>query len=121
VVDDVPVWCLEHQVSLEHVVQTTTTNFGALPIVKCWCCNCNINDFAGVTFHSDANYVYWTVREPGPYAKYRFDKSQYNSTVALAVRQHAELVLSQQQAASDVADDAVSVATLDDLMDVVVM
>lgn len=90
-VDGIPIWNCEKGASMHHLAQSiwglVTHNAGAIPLVEDWCCACNIEEFNGVLFYDDAEYVYWDVLEPGPQGQYKFHKAQYVSAIAAAMQQ----------------------------------
>lgn len=90
-VDGIPIWGGEKSASMHQLAQSiwglVTHNAGALPLVEDWCCACNIEEFNGVLFYDDAEYVYWDVLEPGPKAQFKFHKSQYVAAIASAMQQ----------------------------------
>jgi len=90
-VDGIPIWGGEKSASMHQLTQSiwglVTHNAGALPLVEDWCCACNIEEFNGVLFYDDAEYVYWDVLEPGPKAQFKFHKTQYVAAIASAMQQ----------------------------------
>ena len=90
-VDGIPIWNGEKSASMQHLSQSiwglVTHNAGALPVIEDWCCACNIEEFNGLLFYDDSEYVYWDVLEPGPKASFKFHKAQYVSAIASAMQQ----------------------------------
>lgn len=94
-VDGIPIWGGEKSASMHQLTQSiwglVTHNAGALPLVEDWCCACNIEEFNGVLFYDDAEYVYWDVLEPGPKAQFKFHKAQYVAAIASAMQQQWDI------------------------------
>lgn len=90
-VDGVPIWNGEKSASMHHLTQSIwgliTHNAGAIPLVEDWCCACNIDEYNGVLFYDDSEYVYWDVLEPGPKSHFKFHKAQYVAAIAAATQQ----------------------------------
>ena len=90
-VDGISIWNSEKGASMHHLAQSiwglVTHNAGAIPLVEDWCCACNIEEFNGVLFYDDAEYVYWDVLEPGPQGQFKFHKAQYVAAIAAAMQQ----------------------------------
>lgn len=98
IVDGAYLWPNENSLSFDVLSSTTPASAtfelygGAVPLIRDWCCDCNIEEFAGVLFSVDRNYVRWDIREPGPDLRLRFHFSQYMSAIAAAREQLAYLL-----------------------------
>lgn len=96
IVDGIPIWNTEKSASMHHLSQSiwslVTRNAGALPFIEDWCCSCNIDEFNGVLFYDDNEYVYWEVSEPGPKYQFKFHKTQYVSAIASAMQQQWSII-----------------------------
>lgn len=107
VIDGAYIWTNENSISLDILKQTipsrgTTHCGGTVPLVRDWCCECNMDDFAGVSFRVDSQHVHWHIREPGPEMFLRFGRDQYIAAATQAQQQletHLAQIRSERAAA----------------------
>jgi Leucine-rich repeat (LRR) protein len=107
VVDGSHIWTNENSISLDVLSKTVPRPEdcctksasqvffgGSVPLVRDWCCECNIDDFAGVVFSADRDHINWHIREPGPEMFLRFNRAQYVAA-AHSARAQLESLLAQ--------------------------
>eukprot|EP01122_Echinamoeba_exundans_P015969 TRINITY_DN7959_c1_g1_i1.p1 TRINITY_DN7959_c1_g1~~TRINITY_DN7959_c1_g1_i1.p1 ORF type:complete len:777 (-),score=143.64 TRINITY_DN7959_c1_g1_i1:437-2767(-) len=107
VVDGSHIWANENSISLDVLSKTVPRPQdccassasqvffgGSVPLVRDWCCECNIDDFAGVLYSADRDHVNWHIREPGPEMFLRFNRAQYVAA-AHSARVQLESLLAQ--------------------------
>jgi len=95
-VDNIPIWSNENNISLSHLQNTVSANSGAIPLVFDWCCECNMDTYNGVLFYDDLehDHIIWETHEPGSKKQFRFEKVEYIRAIGEAVQQHESLMKS---------------------------
>lgn len=92
-VDQIPIWSNETAASLGHLRKTCEKkNCGALPLISEWCCECDIDNYNGVLFYHDQDYICWETHEPGIKTSFCFSKDQYTKAINDARLRHLQLL-----------------------------
>lgn len=94
IVDGISIWSNESDASLGQLIKTTQSlnKGGSLPIIKDWCCDCNIESFDGLLYYGNKDYIYWEICNPGPDYSFKFDRKEYIKEIFKASIVKKELI-----------------------------